>query len=148
MSYHILANCSGCGACARICPTEAIAGEKKSLHVIDPRRCLECGACGKICPVAAVRDAFGIVCRRVKRSAWEKPRLDEKLCMSCGICIDACPANCLDWSEPVMKKETHAYPLLREEKLCIGCGFCARECPVGAIAMTAPTTVSERGVDD
>jgi NAD-dependent dihydropyrimidine dehydrogenase PreA subunit len=88
--------------------------------------------------VGAVRDAFGIVCVRSKRAAWEKPRCEEKLCMSCGICLDACPAHCLDWSAPVLRGEYHAYPFLKEEKRCLGCGFCAEECPVGAMVMTAP----------
>ena len=108
--------CNGCGACARICPTGAIAGEKKSLHVIDPRRCLECGACGKICPVAAVRDAFGIVCHRVKRSAWEKPRLDEKLCMSCGICVEVCPFEAIFWSPEFEYSEPRIDDLIHDKE--------------------------------
>ena len=37
--------CTGCGLCARECPTEAITGEKKQPHKIDPAKCIKCGVC-------------------------------------------------------------------------------------------------------
>ena len=133
MSYKIIESCNGCGACAKICPVNAISGEKKTLHGINKEMCIECGACGRICPVEAVRDSFGISCEMVKRSAWEKPRFDRKTCMSCRICIDACPVGCLDLSDPQRSDDPNGYPFLKIEKACIGCGFCARECPVDAV---------------
>lgn len=100
--------------------------------------CIDCGACGRICPVEAVKDPFGIVCERIKRSAWEKPQIDLKTCMPCGICIETCPVNCFAPADPVLNREPHAYPFLKEDKRCIGCGFCASECPVHAIRMSPP----------
>ena len=47
-------NCTGCGACRRGCPTEAISGEKKQLHVIDQAKCIKCGLCKDKCKFEAV----------------------------------------------------------------------------------------------
>ena len=134
MAYKITDACDGCGACKKICPVDAIYGEKKALHVIEDALCIECGACGRICPRGVVQDGFGIVCEMIKRSGWEKPVFDRKKCVSCMICMDACPVGCLSLSEAV-SGDPHGYPYLDKEKACIGCGFCAFECPVGAITM-------------
>ncbi len=147
MSYRISESCNGCGACVRLCPVGAIAGEKKNRHEVNSQLCIECGACGKICPVEAVRDSFGIICERRKRSTWEKPHFNEKLCMSCGICIEACPADCLAWSVPAPGGSPHSLPRLEERKGCLGCGFCVRECPVGAVVMIVPAETN-KGIAD
>lgn len=139
MPYAITDACTGCGACVKLCPTRAIAGEKKKAHAIDKALCIECGACGRVCPNSAVTDPSGGLCLMVKRSKWEKPVFDTGSCMSCGMCIDACPADCLAFGEPEGRKDVHPYPRLRDPKACLGCGFCADECPVGSITMAVPT---------
>ena len=47
-------NCNGCTLCARACPTNAISGEKKMLHVIDQALCTKCGKCFTVCNQDAV----------------------------------------------------------------------------------------------
>jgi carbon-monoxide dehydrogenase iron sulfur subunit len=49
--------CIGCTKCARVCPADAIEGEKKAPHRILPERCILCSACYLNCPVDAVQVA-------------------------------------------------------------------------------------------
>jgi len=46
--------CTGCGACIRPCPQEAISGEKKQPHTINVELCIKCGACRDVCRFDAV----------------------------------------------------------------------------------------------
>jgi NADH:ubiquinone oxidoreductase subunit F (NADH-binding)/(2Fe-2S) ferredoxin/Pyruvate/2-oxoacid:ferredoxin oxidoreductase delta subunit len=51
IAYYILPDkCQGCGICARECPTEAIAGGKRMVHVINQEKCVKCGTCLDACP--------------------------------------------------------------------------------------------------
>ncbi|MFW5757925.1 MAG: NADH-ubiquinone oxidoreductase-F iron-sulfur binding region domain-containing protein, partial [Bacteroidota bacterium] len=47
-------NCVGCTACARNCPVNCIAGERKQVHVIDQSLCIKCGACLEKCKFNAI----------------------------------------------------------------------------------------------
>ncbi len=47
-------DCTGCGACAKICPTQAIKGEKKENHLILAEVCSKCGSCKDVCKFNAV----------------------------------------------------------------------------------------------
>ncbi|MGZ7065801.1 MAG: NADH-ubiquinone oxidoreductase-F iron-sulfur binding region domain-containing protein, partial [Candidatus Aminicenantales bacterium] len=42
--------CVGCLLCLRNCPTKAISGQLKKVHVIDQALCIKCGACFNVCP--------------------------------------------------------------------------------------------------
>ena len=52
--YSINDLCTGCGSCARTCPTGAISGERKTVHVIDHDKCIKCAKCFTVCRFEAV----------------------------------------------------------------------------------------------
>ena len=53
--YTIIADkCTGCTACVRACPVDAITGEKRQPHVIDVDKCIRCGACYEKCKFTAI----------------------------------------------------------------------------------------------
>ena len=52
--YKIENNCTGCMVCARNCPVEAISGQRRAVHVIDPNVCIKCGICMQVCNFNAV----------------------------------------------------------------------------------------------
>jgi Na+-translocating ferredoxin:NAD+ oxidoreductase RNF subunit RnfB len=46
--------CNGCTICAKVCPYDAIHGETKERHVVDPERCVGCQLCVERCNVKAI----------------------------------------------------------------------------------------------
>lgn len=42
--------CLACLRCLKNCPSEAIEGGKKQIHVIDQGKCIKCGICFDVCP--------------------------------------------------------------------------------------------------
>ncbi|MBU1222038.1 NADH-quinone oxidoreductase subunit NuoF [Myxococcota bacterium] len=51
--------CTGCTICARKCPTSAISGETKKVHVVDQSKCVQCGVCFDVCNFNAVNVLSG-----------------------------------------------------------------------------------------
>ena len=55
ISYEIQKDfCTGCTVCARNCPTNAITGERRQTHFIDPDTCVRCGICMQVCNFNAI----------------------------------------------------------------------------------------------
>jgi NADH:ubiquinone oxidoreductase subunit F (NADH-binding)/NAD-dependent dihydropyrimidine dehydrogenase PreA subunit len=53
--YEIKAKkCTGCGVCAKKCPSECISGEKKKAHKINQKKCIKCGICMESCKFDAI----------------------------------------------------------------------------------------------
>ncbi len=47
--------CTGCGVCMKNCPSGAITGERKQIHVLSTERCTRCGICYDSCRFDAVK---------------------------------------------------------------------------------------------
>jgi NADH-quinone oxidoreductase subunit F len=55
ISYHIIPEyCKGCGVCIKACPTGAISGNKKEVHLLNAGLCIKCGKCLEACKLDAI----------------------------------------------------------------------------------------------
>jgi NADH-quinone oxidoreductase subunit F len=70
VSHTIDETCTGCHVCLEPCPTDAITGKLKELHVIDQSKCIQCGACYQVCRFDSIQ--------RVKRGAGEAVQVKAK----------------------------------------------------------------------
>ncbi|MCX7016520.1 MAG: 4Fe-4S dicluster domain-containing protein, partial [Candidatus Sumerlaeota bacterium] len=61
--------CTGCTACVKVCPTNAISGVKNEPHAIEQEKCEQCGACLATCPP---------VYAAIYRTSGELTRYEEK----------------------------------------------------------------------
>jgi NADH-quinone oxidoreductase subunit F len=55
ITYEIVTDkCRGCGLCKKYCASEAITGQLKEVHYIDPQKCIRCGLCTTVCRLDAI----------------------------------------------------------------------------------------------
>jgi len=55
LTYTVIEDkCTGCTACARKCPVDAISGTVKEPHIIDQAACIKCGMCYDVCRFDAI----------------------------------------------------------------------------------------------
>ena len=64
--------CTGCGACQRECPVNAITIGENGKAVIDREKCIGCGLCISVCPVGAIERPFG-------EEEWTPKDLQERI---------------------------------------------------------------------
>lgn len=75
------ARCTGCDACARLCPDGALSleGPPREAYLGFPDRCSGCGLCMDICEARAIR-----LVRLGSAKQWRLP-LDPDRCRVCGV---------------------------------------------------------------
>ena len=134
MPHDIHETCIGCTACAVICPTEAIFGERKGMHVIVPERCIDCGACGSVCPADAITDQFKALSPQRKRAELPKAVILPERCTGCEYCVHVCPYDCLDVKGGTTGPGVFGICEINPQK-CVGCGLCVAVCDKDAIVV-------------
>ena len=133
MAYFIdPKTCTGCTACTRYCPTDAITGERKAAHHIDTELCINCGVCGRICQFTSIYNENKVKCQPIPKKSWDYPVWDQENCTACNICLTTCPANAISID---LRNNNHHFLYILDQKKCIGCGFCAIDCPINVITM-------------
>lgn len=140
MSHVITETCIGCTACVKVCPVDAISGESKFIHEINPDICIDCGACAHVCPVECIENQYGVIKPRLtKRTDWPKPVIDEDHCTGCNFCVDICPFSCL----ALTGDEFNGIAELVDPKSCVGCKLCEQVCAKNAIVVVPPFLTEE-----
>ncbi|RME19721.1 MAG: NADH-quinone oxidoreductase subunit F [Candidatus Zixiibacteriota bacterium] len=77
VSHAIDETCTGCHACYKPCPTDAIVGEPKQLHYIIQEKCIQCGACYQVCTynsIQRVKRGEGDRVQELARQRWQPER--------------------------------------------------------------------------
>jgi formate hydrogenlyase subunit 6/NADH:ubiquinone oxidoreductase subunit I len=141
MPHFIMDNCIGCAACAKMCPTECIAGDKKELHIIDSELCIDCSICGNVCPVEAIINNTGeVVAKKKITKDRTKARVMVELCSGCVFCVDACPYGALEMvnapdhaGEAIGLQPAQVAKVI--EAKCTGCRICEEVCIKEAVVV-------------
>ena len=129
--------CVGCGACADVCPNEAITVD--DIAIIDAGKCVaELASTSAPRPLspsetqAGFRPPLLFLCffttlkYRAYISAflrYNMVTINESECVGCGACADICPASAITIDEVAVV----------DQSKCVDCGTCVDECPSSAI---------------
>jgi len=145
----LLALCSRCGQCMKVCPTNVLQPAISAAGVeglFTPQMDFlvgscewSCNECGKVCPTGAIQ-ALTLPAKR--KTVIGRAYIDRNRCIpwadaeTCLVCQELCPvpdkAIVISTAEVVApggKRVTLGRPEVIAEK-CIGCGVCENACPV------------------
>jgi electron transport complex protein RnfB len=67
--------CIGCTRCFKVCPTDAVMGAAKHIHVVFREACTACEKCVDTCPTMAIRMAPAPV--TLQSWYWSRPAMAE-----------------------------------------------------------------------
>jgi MauM/NapG family ferredoxin protein len=141
-----LTACTRCGACAPVCPADAIvmlpprAGLAAGTPHLEPKLqpCTVCPdmPCAAACPTGALT---------LPEGGWDGYRIGAlefvpERCVTyqgtaCRVCADACPVG-----EAALSIDEGGHPVLKQEG-CVGCGVCVRAC------ITSPSSFNIQAVE-
>ena len=165
-----LARCIRCGACMKVCPTNAIhpaaleaglEGMWSPVLRMTIGYCeYECTLCSQVCPTGAIRplDLAAKQAIRIGLAYFDRNRcLPYAYARTCIVCEEHCPTpRKAIWFEEVVVtapggervtvKQPHVDP-----ELCIGCGICTNKCvikgqPAVLVASVGETRNPDNGV--
>ncbi len=167
---RFLEQCLKCGACMRVCPTNAIQpalseagveGLWSPILVYRVGACEpECTLCGRVCPTGAIRVLT--LDEKLGRGRWAGSPVrmgtaffDRGRCLPwstgkpCVVCQEVCPVSPKAiYTKPTElttregSKVTLGLPHV-DPDLCTGCGMCEKECPVHDLRAIRVTSVGE-----
>ena len=127
-------DCIGCTKCLDPCPTDAILGAPRQLHVVLTADCTGCGLCLPPCPVdcielETVTTAWPEAASPAARTIAQGPQLSA--CTACGDCVTACPSG-LDPRALAASLRQLDIDTAQELGLarCTECRACDEACPV------------------
>lgn len=134
MPYKIDEKCNGCTLCLRRCPVNAITGDKKQCHLINPNLCIDCGVCGMVCSKEAVFDENNRPAIRMKLTEIPIATVDVNECSGCDNCASICPFGCIEVPKRAVGGDFFGVAVV-DSKKCVGCKLCVSLCIKEAITM-------------
>lgn len=159
---ELLALCSRCGQCMKVCPTNVLQPSlsKAGLEgIFTPEMEYRVGACdwacnecGKVCPTSAIQPLELEVKRTTKIG---RAYIDRNRCIpwadykTCIVCQELCPVPdkaIVITEEDVVTPEGVTVRLQRPHVVvdrCIGCGVCEFNCPVAQESAITVRTIAE-----
>ncbi|MDZ4169703.1 MAG: 4Fe-4S binding protein, partial [Coriobacteriia bacterium] len=158
----LLALCSRCGQCMKVCPTNVL---QPSLTKAGPEGLFTpemdyrvgscdwaCAECGRVCPTGAIEP---LELAEKRTTVIGRAYIDTALCIpwadyrSCLVCQELCPVAdkaIVFTDDEVLTPEGATLAVKRPHVIaerCIGCGVCELHCPVPSEA-----AIRVRGIDE
>jgi len=125
--------CIGCGACAQVCPSEAMTmRDEGDVRVIELwiGKCTFCARCEEVCPVEAVKLTSEFELARTDKELYVRVELPLEKCRSCGRPFTT--TRQLEWALERVREEAAKLgidPAELEERLRV-CPECRESMPL------------------